>query len=80
MFIIRQLKFYRIKYQKSGFLINRVDSSDLSNKLFPIAVSCSALLCTAANYVCLLVDVIGIILIPVECIRNVGSLSWRPVL
>ena len=41
--------------------MNRVDLSNLSDKLFSIVVLRSALLCRAAYHVCLLFNVVGII-------------------
>ncbi len=62
--MIRQWKFCRIKCQKAEFIMNGVDSSDLSDKPFPIVASRSVLLYPAARQVCLFFDVVGIILTP----------------
>ncbi len=45
--------------------MNRADSSDLSDKPFPIVASRLALLCQAARQVCLFLDVISVISTPV---------------
>ncbi len=45
--------------------MNRVDSSDLSDKPFPIVASRSALLCPVVRQVCLFLDVVGVISTPV---------------
>ena len=41
--------------------MNSVDLFDLSDKLFPIIISHSALLWTDARHVCLFLDIVGII-------------------
>ena len=45
--------------------MKRVNSSDLSNKPFPIIALRSALLYTTARHVCLILDIIGVIPTPV---------------
>lgn len=45
MFMIYQLKFCKIKYQKTWFFINIVNLFNLDNILFLIYMSCLALLC-----------------------------------
>ena len=59
--MIHQLKFYGIKCQKAGFLINKVNLSDLSDKPILIVASSSTLLYMAARHVCLLHDVVDVI-------------------
>ncbi len=63
--MIRRLKFCGIKCQKAGFLMNRLDLSDLSDKPFPIVISRSVLLRPAARQVGLFLDVEGVIPTPV---------------
>ena len=59
--MIYRLKFYEIKCQKAGFFMNKVDLSDLNDKLFSIVMLYLALFCMTAHHVCLFFDVIGII-------------------
>lgn len=55
------LKFYRIKYQKAGFLKNQLDLSDLSYKLFLIIITPLKLLYLPIYYFCFLFNVIIVI-------------------
>ncbi len=63
--MIHRLKFCGIKCQKAEFLMNRVDSSDLSDKPFPIIPSRSALLFPTSRQGGLFLDVVGVISTPV---------------
>lgn len=65
IFMIRQLKFNRIKSLKTEFFINIINLSKLNDKLFSIITSLLALLFQAVRYIYFFVNIIKIISMPI---------------